>query len=511
MRCLAFPLGLALLVAINAGCTSGDLRDLEIAPVPEVPRYKVTTRTDRMVFAGGLRSEELRAQVCGQLLVGISAEEIASASISASVESSELLTSMIECRVKPEVAMSSYMRVGGDPVDTVEYAKSHRISPETAFRAIKEADVHPDDYWRAVKALHGGNSQAAAGVAAAPGLAFLRYTTPAPFRKIRVFFATDRNRAGTSDPVSMFGNDRRADITLGRCEVSIPESHSIGELETPGVFSRWWFGPDPAKHVVLLRVEARTSDQFLNELRDRLRGARHRDALVFIHGYNVSFEDAARRTAQLSYDLRFEGPALFFSWPSQGTARAYPVDEQSIAWSQVNLKAFLERLLHEDDAKNIYVVAHSMGSRALTYAISALVKESPTQAKRIREVILAAPDIDAGIFRRDIAPAFVGAGQSVTLYASSSDVALSASKSFHGYPRAGESGPGMVVASGIETIDATGVESDFLGHSYYAAVPEMLNDMYYLIRNGLRAEHRFGLSAVDSPDGRYWKFKKRRK
>ena len=29
------------------------------------------------------------------------------------------------------------------------------------------------------------------------------------------------------------------------------------------------------------------------------------DVLVFVHGYNVGFEDAARRAAQLAYDLNF--------------------------------------------------------------------------------------------------------------------------------------------------------------------------------------------------------------
>jgi hypothetical protein len=45
------------------------------------------------------------------------------------------------------------------------------------------------------------------------------------------------------------------------------------------------------------------------------------------------------------------------------------------------------------------------------------------------------------------------------LYASSEDLALVASKSVHGAQRAGDSGPGLVLVPGIETIDATGIDT----------------------------------------------------
>jgi esterase/lipase superfamily enzyme len=43
------------------------------------------------------------------------------------------------------------------------------------------------------------------------------------------------------------------------------------------------------------------------------------EALVFIHGFNNSFEDALRRAGQLAYDLRFDGPVFAFSWSSEGS------------------------------------------------------------------------------------------------------------------------------------------------------------------------------------------------
>src|SRR5262249_8423076 len=124
-----------------------------------------------------------------------------------------------------------------------------------------------------------------------------------------------------------------------------------------------------------------------------------------------------------------------------------------------------------------------------------------------QEVILTAPDIDADVFKRDIAPSLTATGRPVTLYASSEDLALVASKKVHGYPRAGDSGRELVVVPGVEKVDATYADTSLLGHSSFAESRSVLSDMFYLIRNGERADMRFGLRRVDAQAGRYWEFK----
>ncbi len=65
-----------------------------------------------------------------------------------------------------------------------------------------------------------------------------------------------------------------------------------------------------------------------------------------------------------------------------------------------------------------------------------LAGEATEEAKgRFREIVLAAPDIDAGFFRRDSLPRLSLGRSRVTLYTSSADEALSASKCWHGYPK----------------------------------------------------------------------------
>jgi esterase/lipase superfamily enzyme len=327
----------------------------------------------------------------------------------------------------------------------------------------------------------------------------------ADYAVMRVFFGTDRTLTASTKPGEMFGADR-AEVRYGACEVSIPRDHRMGELEAPSIL-KLEFREDPVKHVVLLTAVTRPRDAFFVEVAARVAESDSKSAFLFVHGYNVTFEDAARRTAQMAYDLAFTGAPIFYSWPSQGAMAAYTVDEANIEWSQTNLKAFLRDVVERTGANKLYVIAHSMGNRAMTRAVASLLGEQPALRPQVTEVILAAPDIDAEVFARDIAPVLVETGRPITLYASSADLALTASKKVHGYPRAGDAGPSLFVAPGIETIDATAVDSSLVGHSYFADSRSVLSDMFHLVRDGQRATRRFGLRAVDVERGRYWEFK----
>jgi esterase/lipase superfamily enzyme len=323
---------------------------------------------------------------------------------------------------------------------------------------------------------------------------------------MEVYYATDRKEDPGSPPKSRFGTER-GDMRYGTTRVSIPRDHRMGELEAPSLW-RLEFREDPEKHVVLLDVLVRSKEEFFRDIVARMHMFTKSNAFLFVHGYNVTFEDAARRTGQIAYDLGFEGAPVFYSWPSQGATTAYMIDEQNIEWAQANLRAFLEDFFVRSDARNVYLIAHSMGNRALTRAVMSLLADRPDLRERLTEVILAAPDIDSDVFKRDIAPALAASGRPITLYASSEDKALVASKMVHGNPRAGDSGHGLVLVSGVETIDATSVDTSLLGHSYFAETRSVLSDMFYMIRDGQRADKRFGLRHIDTTVGRYWEFKK---
>ncbi|WP_426077637.1 alpha/beta hydrolase [Janthinobacterium sp. PSPC3-1] len=324
---------------------------------------------------------------------------------------------------------------------------------------------------------------------------------------VKVGFATDRQRDLGKPAAQRFGNERshNAGLSYGHCEISIPRDHRMGELESPSLW-RLEFRLDPAKHVMLLDAEVEDQATFFAGIAAQVKASAAGSAFIFIHGYNVSFEDAARRTGQMAYDLGFDGAPVFYSWPSQSDVARYTVDENNIEWSTPHLQAFLADFLQKTDAAKVYLIGHSMGNRGLARAVAGLIESQPALARRIAEIILTAPDIDADVFQQEIAPRLTAAHHPVTLYASSEDLALAASRLVHGHRRAGDSGDGMLLLAGVETIDATGVDTGFLKHSYFAERRSALSDMFYLIHNNARADQRF-LDPVDTPKGRYWTFK----
>ena len=292
---------------------------------------------------------------------------------------------------------------------------------------------------------------------------------------VPLLFATDRAMSEAGSRFRFFGSGR-GPLSFGVAEVSIPASHERGGLESP----TWWklqFAPDPKRHVALLSVEPCSRENFVARGRDML-GAAPGDALVFVHGYNVSFENAARRTAQLAYDLRFRGIPLMYSWPSVSGTLNYFEDETNARWTVSDFREFLSLVQAGLGARAVHIVAHSMGNRVVTEALSGY--HSPAGAAPLRQLVLAAPDIDADTFE-GLSREFHSQAERVTLYASSEDLALAASKLVHGYPRAGDTRPHVVIVEGVDTIDASNVETDLLSHSYFGGATSILGSVLSLV------------------------------
>lgn len=324
-------------------------------------------------------------------------------------------------------------------------------------------------------------------------------------RQVEVFYATDR--APSASAGEYYGPDRGS-LSFGLAAVGIPPTHQMGRQEKPSVFKFEW-SPDERKHVALKGTTPLGQEEFFVHLAQAVSLAPGQKVLVFAHGYNVRFADAVSLVAQFATDLKFSGPILLFSWPSQGSLTGYPVDETNVEWAQSDLVHLLDDLLNRTPAQQVYLFAHSMGARILTHAFNTLAADrGVSRLGQVREMVLVAPDIDADVFRNDVAVRLARNGIHTTLYASSSDRALIASKAFHGYPRAGDSGEGLVIVGGVETVDASEVSSGFLGHSYFAEDRRIMEDIYGILQTGQRADKRFGLEGVNAPAGRYWTFRK---
>ncbi|ABL66522.1 alpha/beta hydrolase [Chlorobium phaeobacteroides] len=322
---------------------------------------------------------------------------------------------------------------------------------------------------------------------------------------IRVFYATDRALNGQSDHSELYGGERGA-VTYGVCEVGISQGHGIAEPDM-----RLYGEPDrknPDSDAELQAVNLICEMDFFSELDRSVKGSPSGDLLLFVHGYNLTFEKAALNTALLFCDLGFNGAPLFYSWPSRGSISKYAIDETNIEWSQPDLKRFLEAVARRSGAKDIYLMAHSLGNRAMTKALIELLQEQPQLKNRFKALILMAPDIDAEIFKRDIAPKLTDTGAFVTLYASCDDKALQLSTDVHGYMRAGDISQRSLLVPGIEIIDVTSVDTGFFGHSYYKGSRLVLRDLAFLINRGFHANDRLSLEPIDLPQGRFWRIKK---
>jgi esterase/lipase superfamily enzyme len=322
-----------------------------------------------------------------------------------------------------------------------------------------------------------------------------------------VYFGTDRNYTKSDNLNEAFGT-KRSSLKYGIVDVSIPHDHRVGEIESPAIW-KFEFSEDPKKHMMLQEISLLEKNEFFDKLSKDIQESEKKSTFLFVHGYNTSFSEAAKRTAQISYDLKFDGKAVFYSWPSQASTFRYGKDEENIAWSQSNMQRFLEDYLSKSQAEEIYLVAHSMGNRGLTKAIVQVMKDHPHLRKKIKEIILAAPDIDADVFKNDIAPKMVAETKKpITLYVSADDLALKASKLLHGNPRAGDAGDKMVIVDGVETIDASGIDTSFLSHSYFADSTSIISDIFDIIQSGQRALDRKRLSLIKLKDNIfYWKVK----
>ena len=351
-----------------------------------------------------------------------------------------------------------------------------------------------------------------------------------PYQSVEVFYGTDRKWIQPDGDVWEFDQHsesaaygtERGNLEFGTLKVSIPVTHRTGELEGMGFFE---LKLNPAKHVVLLTVNRKSRALFISELQRRLtchptiEGVEASDcmqgdkaALVFIHGYNVSFKDAARRTAQIAYDLRFAGVPLMYSWPSQASIPGYTADEANIRWTVPHLEDFLTVVTEETQAETVHVIAHSMGNRAVTEVLRRFaIEQAAPDHPRFNQIVLVAPDVDAAVFSDEIAPTFAGVGKRVTLYASAHDKALNVSKGLHQYPRAGDLSEEVMIAEGVETIDASDVDTSLLrairlGHSYFADKKSAIDYLKATLSGALANDRSRRLErCYPKSGGMYWK------
>ncbi|WP_247336653.1 alpha/beta hydrolase [Bradyrhizobium sp. 147] len=325
---------------------------------------------------------------------------------------------------------------------------------------------------------------------------------------VPVYFAT--NRVVTGGPgleLSQISYGRAASNTFGYVTVSIPVIHKMGEVEIPG--TNWW-GIQEAerdgKHFRIQKLNRLSREEFAAAI------ANPADSLMlFVHGYNVAFRDAAFKAAQIAFDANYKGHVMMYSWPSKGGWKDYDYDRESALFAPDGLFDLLQLIKKEGKVSRIIVIAHSLGSEVVLGALQQAALSQTTLG--ITELIFAAPDVDRDLYLQRASQIKAAAG-AVTLYASSTDLALLASmKKAQSKSRMGfvtKSGPTLV--PGIETIDVSAVGSEMfaLNHSTYSTSRAVLDDIGRIISSSahLKPPQRTPTlrSMPDETDTTYWMY-----
>lgn len=319
--------------------------------------------------------------------------------------------------------------------------------------------------------------------------------------EVKVWFATNREANARGG----FAGERSSDTSFGSCQVFVPRDREVGTLGR-GLLGRLIHGDNRVRVKGITTMgEISFWSNISTEVGSLDEGSRQ--ALVFIHGYNTKFVDAAKRTAQLKVDLSHKGPAAFFSWPSLGEAVGYSGDEAAIEASEEKIRDFLVDFAQRSGAEAVHIIAHSMGNRGLLRAVDAISRAAAsTTSVRFGQIFLAAPDVDAELFAR-LATAYGELAARATLYVTRNDKAIGLSKRLHRFARVGLAPP-VAIVSGIDTIDASNVNLGLLGHGYAAEMRPVLADMHRLIDGDTSPDKRFGLRRAEDATSEHWEFVK---
>ena len=315
--------------------------------------------------------------------------------------------------------------------------------------------------------------------------------------RVNVFLATTRRSVSSDRPGRRYGPEDADSLQFAAVTVNVPSyrMRGTGELPRPSALrdNALGYRPDAQRDFFVSSTIPVDSARFVQRLSADLALSRSRDLLVFVHGYNVSFEDAAVRAAQVVADLNFDGSVLLFSWPSAASITAYVRDQQAARNAGFQLLRVLRNHAVAAQPDRVQLLGHSMGVEVIgkAFTLTSVTDTTP----RLDEVVLAAPDVDSRVFRREILPRLAPHATRITLYASSDDDALRASRIVNGAGRLGLGGDSIVVIDGMDTIDASRVTADVLGHTLFGN-QGFLADLALLFADGKSPAERRLLPAT---------------
>lgn len=240
--------------------------------------------------------------------------------------------------------------------------------------------------------------------------------------RVDMLVATTRKSA--VDRGVLFSGERGEAVTYTDLSVSIPPdaTRQPGSVQWPKSVPG-----NPATDFVALRADPIERAKVPAWTTRAVRSSAKRHVLVFVHGFNNKFEDAVFRFAQIVHDSGAEVAPVLFTWPSRGSVLAYGYDRESTNFSRNGLETLLRDLAKDPNVGEVTILAHSMGNWLTLESLRQMAIRDRRIAPKIRNVILAAPDVDMDLARA----AFHDMGRDhprLTLMVSGDDQALAVSR-----------------------------------------------------------------------------------
>ncbi|MEK6642806.1 MAG: alpha/beta hydrolase [Planctomycetota bacterium] len=244
----------------------------------------------------------------------------------------------------------------------------------------------------------------------------------------------------------------------------------------------------------------------------------HKEATVFVHGYDYSLNEAAFVSADLWHFSGRRGVPIAYSWPS---GQKYDYDRESGEFTVYHLKQFLRALASCPDLEKINIVAHSRGCDTVLSAIRELNIESRAAGENTRSqlklenLILAAPDLDLGVAgQRIAAEGLFSVFKRTTVYVSTQDIALSLVTWMFQSRRLGaarakdmDHGQWRVLTESDQTqvIDLR-LPRVGMGHSYFHTDPAVSSDLIRILRDDRSPGSENGRPLIHREDG-FWEIR----
>lgn len=302
----------------------------------------------------------------------------------------------------------------------------------------------------------------------------IAFTNSRATSEVDMLVATTRRPSG--DPATLFSGERSPKLSLTDVAVSIPpDSHrKSGTVQWPRKLP-----PNPETDFAVTRVhDLSAGDEVRTWFRRYSKGGH---VLLFVHGYNNRYEDSVFRLAQIVHDSGAQTTPMLFTWPSRAKVLDYNYDKESTNYSRTALEDALRALAQAPDVVDVTILAHSMGTWLTMESLRQMGIRDGRVAPKIKNVILASPDIDLDVFAKQ----FVELGENrpkFTIFVSQDDKALAVSRLISGdVSRLGAIDPtaepyrSQLDRAGITAIDLTKVETDDgLNHGKFAESPQIV-------------------------------------